>query len=847
MKEVYLIIILLSYVLNVNSSSSNISDNYSGFNLKDMIMLNKKYNLLSKQYEYSNKILFEIDNLKQSLKKTINILDKEKYNISLAHNKTNELLYIDDNIDFQYSDKFKMNEDNIIYETDSDNVYDLDNRIIINNIIGKFSNISAYTVLNFKPMSKMDNGYFSTILFIVYCDGILYGYDSRETLLFKKDTSVLNYKIEKLINFNSNEENVFYGIIKESNNNNNNNNNYGIMKFFIHVTSRNSVINRLVDYDNFVLNVNNTTNTNKECSDVNNDVDKCNDKNIANKSLYNINYLDSSNKNISNQKIIDLANTYNIDYVSHNSNNESIIINTFIEDEKSWEIEFNFNRNRIRNSYSIKEIDILYNNNNNNKEQDSYMFNKTIDKINSNIYNDLLLGFIRSSNSNKLNINYYNYLYDTQNNTNIILNIIPFLNKGKRTIIIETNYNIFYANDNLSIIKTFNKKEIYFSLNISIDNPQIKQIYCFFGFCSIYFNNYNKMFILDFDNLNSITLEIEFKKNIKIKGFIYDQFTNLLYIVTSDFNLLFIIPKIVSREEKTKNSYSVAYKINLIDDILIKKSNVNKSKFNLIKEIDNDISIQIIKKDLIVKVDDILFLIDLEQAAAANNNNNNSYEGNIKDVNTNYILLNKHNNNNNEYFLNNFNNLIYLKNQNSLYLTTISNVKLNKNEYKAIVFYDVVVKNKNIVGGNNFDFNFKIPVIFIALVILVIYHVFYKNKNNKQHLDDDKVKDELIKELTKHNAFNDKKILNDKFTDKKQYGEDINDTNYSRVKKTNILKKSNYEEEKDEDVNSIQENDINRYNNINEYIDNNEEEDDEEEEEEYDENENDISLNKELI
>lgn len=348
-----------------------------------------------------------------------------------------------------------------------------------------------------------------------------------------------------------------------------------------------------------------------------------------------------------------------------------------------------------------------------------------------------------------------------------------YFSKGNKGLTIETEKYIFYINDN----ETTDDENRTDGINNNLkgvllkNNISIRKYFSFLGFVCINYKNYKEstIEIRSITNnalYNKISLLIDIGRKNKILSFHFDQINNIFYILSNELKLYIVSPRIVSREDSSKNSYVIQGIICLYnkftkkDQILLDEMNLNDN---------NNPSILIIRRDLIIKVKDYIIFIDITQISLADELNTLNYElfpFSIYKINS-YI--------GNTLVLSNLSDILYLKTPIGNYLLIEGSLynKSHDHSYRIILFFQYHHHNSSFIGEENLSFNFKIPVILIALVILIIYHLFIKKPDGGNIPDEGNLKEELIKELKNFGAF-------EKKTEKKEenlkypYVEDFN-------------------------------------------------------------------------
>jgi hypothetical protein len=74
---------------------------------------------------------------------------------------------------------------------------------------------------------------------------------------------------------------------------------------------------------------------------------------------------------------------------------------------------------------------------------------------------------------------------------------------------------------------------------------------------------------------------------------------------------------------------------------------------------------------------------------------------------------------------------------------------LSNTQYNTISQYDLIYPTAKLKGKEEFNWNFKVPLIFIALIILFFYH-YFKNKKSAEVENMGKSKEDIFEELKKY-------------------------------------------------------------------------------------------------
>ena len=389
----------------------------------------------------------------------------------------------------------------------------------------------------------------------------------------------------------------------------------------------------------------------------------------------------------------------------------SLLVNTFKENNNQYELNFHYNKNKLRYVYSLRVIGIV-------------IINKSESEANS-----IVEKYHKHENKTNDNLQITKLSLDE---SDALLDIKVYLSKGKRYLIIESKKAFNFIKD-----FSFHLKEQFTK---TVTNQTVKDFTAFLGFFALFYknNNENQMEIRNFNDPQRLSLLITLKDDEVIESFCFDQFNNLFYLLTAKFNLYIISPKIVSRDIFEKNSYEILKVFDLKDKYKESLSKISKV---------NKFSMEVIRKDLVINLNSDFIFISLEDFSNSNSNSDEMKDINFKDIPSKIFNLSFYNNCNKieAYYM------TYTKTPTGNYLL-LNTVK--DDSQHSLLFYEVQKSNSSLIGEESFSFNFKIPVILISLIILVIYHFVTKKKDNQLEDEDKKtVRDELLKELRSQGAF----------------------------------------------------------------------------------------------
>ena len=381
-------------------------------------------------------------------------------------------------------------------------------------------------------------------------------------------------------------------------------------------------------------------------------------------------------------------NTKNESGILNDINNYTIDIDTYAED---------INREKIEKyTYKLKDI-----------------YRQNIKEERVKIFEEKEI-FFNLNNNSIIN----NSIID---NNEYITNINPVIVKGVKSLIVITNkksvYKLNYKNfDIISHSKIIPKNLGNFS---NILNPiSMTSFY-------ILFNKFGKGFIVSkIDNISYLIHKCElFPKNSseKIKNYYFDQKTRTLYILSNLFNIFLVTPMIIqTSSDKYKNSCRIILLCSLNKIIL---NNINKYDNN-----NDNFILSLLDKKLMITKNGIDFeVIDLTKIGEVDNENK---------LQTKIFSLNR--------FINNgikSSPLIIKNNNKFLLLYQISNYSL--------LLFNFYEKNSKIYISEPQSFNFKVPIILVAFIVILIWNYIKKKNENNGIEDIDHNKFDKQKEIEK--------------------------------------------------------------------------------------------------
>ena len=326
---------------------------------------------------------------------------------------------------------------------------------------------------------------------------------------------------------------------------------------------------------------------------------------------------------------------------------------------------------------------------------------RTFQEINGkkeNMIYDLYYNYNKTLSQIKFEINEREIFNLKENET--ILNINPVITKGTKTLNIFTSKHIAYRlkNDDLSI-KSVEK------FNIPKEDKDI----LFFNNYISYKTNETSMGIFHLSNSTSPLSQCEIEENSEIESFYFDSTMHLLFILFSNGKIYYTF----------SNSYvhqSKQCKVNYLTNINIKST--------------KGFYIKMMRRDLIIsnKADTLEFL-NFEDIDWGNSDTFNK----VKRQTIHMDEISIENEAEPKLIKTSLEHFLMMKNSNS-----------NK-----ILLYHIPNINSKIKGSEEVGFNFKIPIIFIALIIIFIVN-YYKKKKSVKEEDSEFLKKQVLDELKRY-------------------------------------------------------------------------------------------------
>ena len=291
------------------------------------------------------------------------------------------------------------------------------------------------------------------------------------------------------------------------------------------------------------------------------------------------------------------------------------------------------------------------------------------------------------------------FIFNKSNNEYII-DIKPLTIKGSNYIMVITNnysvYKLDYINLNI-LYKT--KIELNIINNISYNINPISM-----NFFYVLFKKSEKGYIVSKYENSSIFGNCDlFPENSieKIKQYYFDDKSKTIYILSTLNKIYLSIPMLFPKSETiNKKSCKTIF--------LSELNKINKKNDN------NNFDMILLNKKLMITKDGINYeVIDITKAGEVD-------EENI--LQTKLFDLNKYIDNNN------FPYIIMKDNKNYLFLKQINDKNLI-----LFVFYE---KNAKIYSTEKQNFNFKVPIILVAFIIILIWnYIKSKNEDSENHLN----------------------------------------------------------------------------------------------------------------
>jgi len=301
-----------------------------------------------------------------------------------------------------------------------------------------------------------------------------------------------------------------------------------------------------------------------------------------------------------------------------------------------------------------------------------------------------------------------------------IIDINPVVIKGVKSLLVITNKKSIYKlnNQNLEVV-TYSKID---SKNITEYSNKLNPVTMTSYY--ILFNQFDNGFkITKTTNVSSLIGRCQlFPKNSteKIEFYFFDQKSRTLYIISSTYNIYLVTPMIIqTSHESFQNSCRIIF----------------LCKLNIIVENNRDIKeygkfyISLLNKKLMITNNGIDFeVIDLTKIGDVDNENK---------LQTKPFTLSQ--------FIKDktiFNPLIIKNNNKYLFIYKIS-------DYSLILF-NFHEKSSKIYTSEPQSFNFKVPIILVAFIVILVWN-YLKKKNENNGMDEHVDLKESLDKLTKEN------------------------------------------------------------------------------------------------
>ena len=301
-----------------------------------------------------------------------------------------------------------------------------------------------------------------------------------------------------------------------------------------------------------------------------------------------------------------------------------------------------------------------------------------------------------------------------------IIDINPVVIKGVKYLLVITNKKSIYKlnNQNLEVV-TYSKIDFK---NITEYSDKLNPVTMTSYY--ILFNQFDNGFkITKTTNVSSLIGRCElFPKNSteKIEFYFFDQKSRTLYIISSTYNIYLVTPMIIqTSHESFQNSCRIIF----------------LCKLNIIVENNRDIKeygkfyISLLNKKLMITNNGIDFeVIDLTKIGDVDNENK---------LQTKPFTLSQ--------FIKDktiFNPLIIKNNNKYLFIYKIS-------DYSLILF-NFHEKSSKIYTSEPQSFNFKVPIILVAFIVILVWN-YLKKKNENNGMDEHVDLKETLDKLTKEN------------------------------------------------------------------------------------------------
>lgn len=300
------------------------------------------------------------------------------------------------------------------------------------------------------------------------------------------------------------------------------------------------------------------------------------------------------------------------------------------------------------------------------------------------------------------------FIFNITNET--IISINPVMTKGKKTINILTNKGIAYRLNHYSLDIVSNQT---FPMNQN----------------SLFYNNYisiiskdRKVKIYHIGNSTRVIKECLLEDNSEILSYYFDTTIHILFIILSNGKIYYLFGNSFNQHEPTCNF-------------------VYFTSTNLMNN--NGYYLTMLRRDLIISnKSEFLEFINFEEVEWTNVDTYSKIQRET-------IKMDGIDNINKEIP--------------KIIKTSLEHYLIIKNYKKnSLLLYHIPNISSKVRGKNDIGFNFKIPIIFIALFVIFIAN-YYKKKKNAQNIEDENLKKEVLDELKRYGG------VNKKFKEKTNY------------------------------------------------------------------------------
>jgi hypothetical protein len=203
-----------------------------------------------------------------------------------------------------------------------------------------------------------------------------------------------------------------------------------------------------------------------------------------------------------------------------------------------------------------------------------------------------------------------------------------------------------------------------------------------------------------------------YSQNGYIANILYDAFNQVIYVLLNDSKLLMI-------------SFS-----NKQNECLVLRSQDFKDHLGVLDNHRKGFSMQLVRKDLIIKHKNRLVFIDTTEIDK------------VSMFKAKTLAFNEYSEGN----------IVHLRTQPNNYLMLF-------NDKNYLYLFEVVNPSVKLTAGEESSyFNFKVPVILISLVLIFLYH-FFRNRKQTGFADKDKLNDDIMKKLAEMGGINDVILL----------------------------------------------------------------------------------------